>query len=71
MWMLHIIGPDGQLPNPEGAELTQMNYEFYPQALEHVIREVAKDVYKRQSKITASTFTFCACVISEKRFMFP
>ena len=40
-----LIGADGQLPNPEGAELTQMNYEFYPQALEHVIREVAKDFH--------------------------
>ena len=27
---------------PEGAELTQMEYEFYPQALEHVIRKVAE-----------------------------
>lgn len=33
-------GPEGQLPCPEGAELTQMDYEFYPQALEHVIRRV-------------------------------
>ena len=36
-------GPQGQLPAPEGAELTQMEYEFYPEALEHVIRRVAKD----------------------------
>ncbi|MBP8989093.1 MAG: family 1 glycosylhydrolase [Clostridia bacterium] len=35
------IGPDGVLPPPEGAELTQMGYEFYPQALGHVIRSVA------------------------------
>ena len=28
---------------PEGAELTQMEYEFYPQALEHVIRKVAEE----------------------------
>ena len=27
---------------PEGAELTQMDYEVYPQALEHVIRKVAE-----------------------------
>ena len=27
-------GPEGQLPCPEGAELTQMDYEFYPEALE-------------------------------------
>lgn len=37
------IGPFGQLGMPEGAELTQMNYEFYPEALENVIRTVAKD----------------------------
>ena len=33
-------GPQGQLPCPEGAELTQMDYEFYPEALEHVLRKV-------------------------------
>lgn len=35
-------GAQGQLPAPEGAELTQMDYEFYPAALEHVIRKVAE-----------------------------
>ncbi len=35
-----LIGPDGALPVPEGAEVTQMGYEFYPQALGHVIRTV-------------------------------
>ncbi len=35
-----LYGPQGQLPCPEGAELTQMDYEFYPEALEHVIRRV-------------------------------
>ena len=40
-----LIGADGQLPNPDGAELTQMNYEFYPEALEHVLRKVAKDFH--------------------------
>ena len=35
-----LYGPDGQLPAPEGAELTQMDYEFYPEGLEHVIRKV-------------------------------
>ena len=38
-----LIGPEGQLPNPEGAELTQMDYEFYPEALGNVIRKVAQD----------------------------
>ena len=28
---------------PDGAEHTQMGYEYYPEALEHVIRAVAKD----------------------------
>ena len=35
-----LYGPQGQLPCPEGAELTQMDYEFYPEALEHVLRRV-------------------------------
>lgn len=37
------IDINGSLPAPEGAELTQMDYEFYPEALEHVIRDVHKD----------------------------
>ena len=36
-------GPEGQLPCPAGAELTQMDYEFYPEALEHVLRKVRED----------------------------
>ncbi|MBR5345877.1 MAG: family 1 glycosylhydrolase [Clostridia bacterium] len=38
-----LIGPGGSLPPPEGAELTQMGYEFYPEGLEHVIRRVHED----------------------------
>ena len=38
-----LFGPQGQLPAPQGAELTQMDYEFYPQALEHVLRKVHED----------------------------
>ncbi len=38
-----LIGPAGSLPAPDGTELTQMNYEFYPEALEHVIRKVSED----------------------------
>lgn len=37
-----LYGPQGQLPAPQGAELTQMEYEFYPAALEHVLRKVAQ-----------------------------
>ena len=35
-----LMGAEGSLPVPEGAETTQMGYEFYPQALGHVIRTV-------------------------------
>lgn len=41
-----LIGPEGLLPTPKGAELTQAGYEFYPQALEHVLRRVAQDFHK-------------------------
>ena len=31
------------LPPPEGAELTQMGYEFYPESLEHTVRFASKE----------------------------
>ena len=37
------VDSTGSLPTPEGAELTQMDYEFYPEALENVIRKVHED----------------------------
>ncbi len=40
-----LIGSEGTLPNPDGAKLTQSGYEFYPQALGHVIRSVARDFH--------------------------
>lgn len=40
-----LAGPEEDLPVPDGAERTQMGYEYYPQALEHVIRAVAKDFH--------------------------
>ncbi|MGO4268356.1 glycoside hydrolase family 1 protein [Paenibacillus sp. TAF58] len=39
-------GPDGILPPPANAEKTQMGYEFYPEALESVIRYVSKHLDK-------------------------
>jgi len=37
-----VVGPDGETPAAAmGGELTQMGYEFYPQALENVLRRVA------------------------------
>ncbi len=37
-----LYGPEGSLPVPEGNERTAMGYEFYPEALAHVIRTVHK-----------------------------
>lgn len=39
-----LIGADGIQPVPEGSKVTQMDYENYPQALEHVIRRVHKEL---------------------------
>ena len=36
---------NGSMTAPEGAETTQMGYEFYPEALENVIRKVAADFH--------------------------
>lgn len=38
-----VYGADGIQPVPEGAETTQMDYEDYPEGLEHVIRRVAEE----------------------------
>ena len=39
------FGRFGQIDPPKGAELTQMNYEFYPEALANVIRTVHQDFH--------------------------
>lgn len=39
-----VYGPDGILVPKEGAKLTQMDYENYPEALEHVIRKVHSEM---------------------------
>ncbi|WP_462409539.1 glycoside hydrolase family 1 protein [Neobacillus sp. Marseille-QA0830] len=39
-----VYGPEGQVKPAEDAELTQMGYEFYPEALASVIRKVAKEL---------------------------
>ncbi|NUU21404.1 MAG: family 1 glycosylhydrolase [Streptomycetaceae bacterium] len=36
------VAATGMQPHPEDAELTQMGYEFYPQALEGVLRRAAR-----------------------------
>ncbi|MGI5454244.1 glycoside hydrolase family 1 protein [Streptomyces sp. CA-249302] len=37
-----VVTEDGIQPHPQGAELTQMGYEFYPEALEGVLRRAAR-----------------------------
>jgi beta-glucosidase len=37
-------GPKGQVPLPEGTEVTAMGYEYYPEALAGTIRNVAKEL---------------------------
>ena len=53
-----LYGKEGQLPNHEGAILTQMDYEFYPEALEHVIRKVHEefkgDLYVTENGVAVS-----------------
>ena len=44
-------GKDGNLPVPEGAQVTQMGYEYYPQGLGNVLRKVAKE-YKGELLVT-------------------
>ncbi len=36
-----LVGPDGPVDPPEGSEMTQMNYEYYPQGISNVVRFVA------------------------------
>lgn len=39
------MGAEGALPVPQGAEMTQMNYEYYPDGLANVLRHVAADFH--------------------------
>lgn len=39
-----VYNAQGLVPIPQDAELTQMEYEYYPQALENVIRAVAAEL---------------------------
>lgn len=41
-----LIGKDGLMPNPKDAKLTQMGYEFYPEALGNLIKKVYKELHK-------------------------
>lgn len=56
-----LIGPDGALPVPAGADLTDMGYEYYPEGLAHVLRKVAKeysgDLYVTENGVAAEDDT--------------
>lgn len=41
-----LFDENGELDPQEGAELTQMGYEYYPECVEHVLRRVSKDFKK-------------------------
>ena len=51
-----LVGKDGVLPVPIGADITQSGYEFYPEGLKHVIRKVADkfggDIYITENGIS-------------------
>jgi beta-glucosidase len=38
--------------NPEGAETTQMGYEFYPESVSNVVRRVAKELPGKEIIVT-------------------
>jgi len=40
-----LVGPEGSVNVPAGADVTDMGHEFYPEGLAHVIRRVAKDYH--------------------------
>lgn len=40
-----VYGPNGLVKPSQDAELTQMKYEFYPEALGNVIQKVAKEIH--------------------------
>ena len=50
-----LVGAEGRLPPPEGAELTGAHYEFYPQALGGTIRfaheRIGRPIYVTESGI--------------------
>ena len=47
-----LVDENGDMGNPEGAELTQMDYEFYPQGVSHVIRRVAEELPGKPIMVT-------------------
>jgi beta-glucosidase len=46
------INAEGDMGNPDGAELTQMGYEFYPEAISNVLRRVANELPGKELIVT-------------------
>ncbi|GHU92635.1 beta-glucosidase [Spirochaetia bacterium] len=46
------VNAQGVMGTPDGAELTQMGYEFYPQAISNVIRRVARQLPGKEMIVT-------------------
>lgn len=56
-----LVGPEGRLPPPEGAELTGAGYEFHPQALGGTIRfaheRIGRPIYVTENGIATDDDT--------------
>ncbi|MEI9985629.1 MAG: family 1 glycosylhydrolase [Aliidongia sp.] len=56
-----LVGPEGRLPPPDGAEMTAAGYEFYPQALGGTIRfaaeRIGRPIYVTESGIATDDDT--------------
>jgi beta-glucosidase len=56
-----LVGPEGQLPPPQDAEMTSAGYEFYPQALGGTIRfaaeRIGRPIYVTESGIATDDDT--------------
>lgn len=46
------MNAQGDMGNPDGVELTQMGYEFYPEAISNVVRRVAKELPGKEIIVT-------------------
>lgn len=53
-----LVGPEGPLPPPEGAELTDAGYEYYPEALAGAIRfaheRIGRPIYVTENGIATT-----------------
>ena len=46
------FGEGGDLGNPEGAELTDMEYEFYPEGISNVLRRISEELPGKELLVT-------------------